>query len=71
MRSAEHKPEVDSAALLLDIRGAARVMGISPWQTRKIISDGSLPIIKVGRKFYVRRASLQRWAERSEGPVTA
>ena len=53
-------------SLLLDIRGAGQFLGLSPWQVRALISDGSLPIVKVGRKFYFRRASLVRWAERAE-----
>jgi excisionase family DNA binding protein len=52
--------------LLLDIRDAGRFLGLSPWQIRALISDGSLPIVKVGRKFYFRRTTLVRWAERAE-----
>jgi len=52
-------------SLLLDIRGAGQFLGLSTWQVRALISDG-LPIVKVGRKFYFRRATLVRWAERAE-----
>jgi excisionase family DNA binding protein len=54
------------ASLLLDIRGAAALLGITPWQVRALISNGSLKIVKVGRKFYFRRATLVRWTERAE-----
>jgi len=54
------------ASLLLDIRAASRFLGLSTWQCRSLISDGSLPIVKVGRKFYFRRTTLVRWAERAE-----
>jgi excisionase family DNA binding protein len=53
-------------SLLLDIKNAGRFLGLSPWQVQALISDGSLPIVKVGRKFYFRRTTLARWAERSE-----
>jgi excisionase family DNA binding protein len=67
MRSSEsEQQEVDTPGLLLDVRAASRFMGISPWQCRSLISAGSLPIVRVGRKFYFRRSSLLRWAERAE-----
>jgi excisionase family DNA binding protein len=53
-------------SLLLDIKDAGRFLGLSSWQVRALISDGSLPIVKVGRKFYFRRTTLVRWAERAE-----
>ena len=53
-------------SLLLDIKDTGRFLGLSPWQVRALISDGSLMIVKVGRKFYFRRTTLVRWAERAE-----
>jgi excisionase family DNA binding protein len=58
--------DATDTSLLLDIRGAAALLGITPWQVRALISNGSLKIVKIGRKFYFRRASLVRWAERAE-----
>lgn len=31
-----------------------------------MIATGELPIVKVGRKLYIRRATLVRWVERAE-----
>jgi len=36
------------------------------WQLRGLIANGELPIVRVGRKLYLRRATLVRWAERAE-----
>lgn len=52
--------------LLLDIPAAAAFLGLTAWQIRGIIASGELPVVKVGRKFYVRRSTLLRWAERAE-----
>jgi excisionase family DNA binding protein len=53
-------------SLLVDIRGASRLLGISSWQVRAMTASGHFKIVKVGRKFYFRRSSLLRWAERAE-----
>jgi excisionase family DNA binding protein len=53
-------------SLLVDIQGAAAVLGLSPWQIRGLISNRELSVVKVGRKFYFRRTALLRWAERAE-----
>ena len=63
------KDQVDS--LLLDIKGAAAFLGLTPWQLRGLIVAGQLDVIRIGRKFYLRRATLIRWAERSESRVKA
>jgi excisionase family DNA binding protein len=55
-----------SASLLLDLQGAAYFLGVTPWQLRGLVAVGELPVIRIGRKFYFRRATLTRWAERSE-----
>jgi hypothetical protein len=57
-------------AQLLDIQGAARFLGLTPWQVRGLLSGGELKCIRVGRKLYMRRAALIRWAENSEGKYT-
>lgn len=57
----------DTTAHLLDIPGAARFLGLTPWQIRGLLSNGELRCIRVGRKLYIRRATLIRWAESSEG----
>ena len=57
----------DTTSVLVDIRGASAILGLTPWQVRGLISNKELPIIVVGAKFYFRRATLTRWAERAEG----
>jgi excisionase family DNA binding protein len=55
------------SSLLLNLSTAAPVVGLTVWQLRGLISSGELPVVKVGRKLYVRRATLLRWSERAEG----
>jgi excisionase family DNA binding protein len=56
-------PEV---SILLDLTKASTACGLTVWQLRGLIAQGSLPVVKVGRKLYLRRQTLQRWAERAE-----
>jgi hypothetical protein len=53
-------------SLLLDINGAAAFAGLTPWQVRGLIANGDLSVVQVGRKLYMRRATITRWAERAE-----
>jgi excisionase family DNA binding protein len=53
--------------MLLNIPEAAALAGLTIWQIRGLIATGELKIVRVGRKFYVRRATLLRWAELAEG----
>jgi excisionase family DNA binding protein len=59
----------NAATELLNIPDAAGVLGLSVWQVRGLISNRLLPVVLVGRKFYLRRATLLRWTERAEGLV--
>ncbi len=54
-------------SLLLNLVQASPVVGLTTWQLRGLIANGELPVVKVGRKLYVRRATLVRWCERMEG----
>ena len=54
-------------SLLLNLVQASPVVGLTTWQLRGLIANGELPVVKVGRKLYVRRATLVRWCERREG----
>lgn len=51
---------------LLDVQGAAKLLGLTAWQIRGLLANGELRCIRVGRKLYMRRTSLLRWAENSE-----
>jgi hypothetical protein len=53
--------------LLLDLPDASSVSGLTVWQLRGLIASGELPVVKVGRKLYLRQTTMQRWAERAEG----
>jgi excisionase family DNA binding protein len=53
--------------LLLSLPEAASVAGLTVWQLRGLIAKQEIQIVKVGRKFHIRRATLLRWAERAEG----
>jgi hypothetical protein len=55
-----------SPSLLLNLVEASPVVGLTVWQLRGLIASGQLPVVKVGRKLYVRRATLVRWSERAE-----
>jgi excisionase family DNA binding protein len=59
-------PQPDSS-LLLDIPSAASFLGLTPWQIRGLVYNHELPRVMVGRKIYLRRAALTRWADRAEG----
>jgi excisionase family DNA binding protein len=54
---------------LLNLPDAGALLGLTVWQLRGLISNRVIPVVQVGRKFYLRRATLVRWAERAEGLV--
>jgi hypothetical protein len=54
-------------SVLLDLDSAARFLGLSSWQLRGRVYAKEISTVMVGRKIYFRRATLVRWAERSEG----
>jgi hypothetical protein len=59
-------PPPKDTAILLDVVGAAAFLGLTVWQVRGLISSGELCVLCIGRKFYMRRQTLTRWAERAE-----
>ena len=59
--------KVPSSTELLALPNAASMLGLTVWQVRGLIANRLLPIVQVGRKFYLRRTTLTRWAERAEG----
>ena len=52
--------------ILLDLPAAAHVLGVTLWTLRGIIARRELRVVKIGRKFFIRRASLLRFVERAE-----
>lgn len=61
--------KVTGSTELLNLSDAAGVLGLTVWQVRGLIANRLLPVVQVGRKFYLRRTTLLRWAERAEGLV--
>jgi hypothetical protein len=59
-------PVAPNSPTLLKIPDAARLLGLTPWQLRAVIATGELPILRIGKRIYVRAAALARWAERAE-----
>jgi hypothetical protein len=54
---------------LLAIPAAAQFLGVTVWQLRGLIATRQVPVVQIGRKFYLRRATLSRWSERAEALV--
>ena len=54
------------SGLLLSVPDAARFLGIGKWALRGLIASRKVPVVKVGRAFYLRRAALTKWAESAE-----
>lgn len=54
-RLEEMDPEV------LDVEGAARVLGVSKWTILKYARAGKLPGKKVGKEWRFRRSTILRW----------
>jgi hypothetical protein len=63
---ANNPSPVPELSALLDIRGAAEFLGLSYWRFYGLIQSDELPVIDIGGKFYFRRVTLLRWAERAE-----
>jgi excisionase family DNA binding protein len=61
--------KVSTSTELVNLSDAASLLGLTFWQIRGLVSNRQLPVVQVGRKFYLRRTSLIRWTERAEGLV--
>jgi len=53
-------------AVLLDVHGSGAFLGLTDWEVRGLITRQELPVVRVGRKFFLRRSTLIRWTERAE-----
>lgn len=49
--------------LAVDVRGAARMIGLSPRSIQALIKTGELPSFTVGRRRLLAVESLRRWIE--------
>ena len=59
-------PAVPASPDLLNFSKAASALGLSIWQVRGLVADNAFPVVRVGKRLYVRRATLTKWAERAE-----
>jgi hypothetical protein len=66
-----HPPERSNPNRLLKLKEAGDEVGLTIWQIRGLIATQQLPVVRVGRKFYIRLQALNKWAERAEGLVAA
>jgi excisionase family DNA binding protein len=57
--------------VLLDIRAAARLLGLTYWKVYGLVKARELPVVEIGGKFYFRRATILKWVEKSEAKVAA
>jgi hypothetical protein len=62
---------VTDVSALLDFTNAGKFLGLTRWQMRGLVRSRELPVVSVGNKFYFRRATLVRWAEKSEALVAS
>jgi excisionase family DNA binding protein len=58
-------------SLLLDMRGAAQLLGLTYWKLYGLVQAREIPVVQIGGKFYFRRSTLLKWVERSESKVAA
>jgi excisionase family DNA binding protein len=55
---------MNSKALLVDVKEAARLVSLSPWTIRKYIGQGKLRIVRIGRRVLLEPAELERLIEK-------
>jgi excisionase family DNA binding protein len=58
--------KLPESTVLLDVKRAGDLLGLSYWQVRGLVNSKELPVVKVGKKFFLRRSTLLKWAERAE-----
>jgi hypothetical protein len=52
--------------LLLNVLAASAFIGITSGQLRGLIAAREIPVVRVGRKLFLRRVTLVRWVENEE-----
>jgi excisionase family DNA binding protein len=70
MNPVGQKPEASHARPMLRVAEASELLGISSRQLYAWVSDGTVPreaILRVGRRVYLRRTALLRWAAGEDG----
>jgi excisionase family DNA binding protein len=54
----------------MGLREAAEAVGLSHWTLRKLIAEGKLPAVRVGRRVLVEPEALRQLVERGRGTCT-
>ena len=49
--------------LTIGVKDAAASIGISPWTIRKLLRQGKLPFVRVGRRVLIEPSALERLIE--------
>jgi excisionase family DNA binding protein len=65
--SMDKELEYRLAPRALDVKQAAKYLGVTVWLIRNLIWRGELPAILAGKKFIVDRHDLDLWLERQKG----
>ena len=55
--------------MFLDIPTAAELAGFSIRHFRRIIEEDRIPIVQIGRKFFIMGADFERWQASKKGKV--
>jgi len=52
---------------LLDVKGAAQALAVSPWTIRSYVQNGKLRAVRIGRLVRFEEKELQRFISHSSG----
>jgi excisionase family DNA binding protein len=56
---------------LLDINSVARLLSLSPWTVRRLIFDGRLAPVRLGRRVLVEPAEVERFVTQArQNPIS-
>ena len=53
----------------MGLKEAAEAVGLSHWTLRKLIAEGKLPAVRVGRRVLLEPEALRELVERGRGPT--
>lgn len=59
--------QVKNEPRCLGVKEAARYLGVTVWFIRSMIWEGTLPVIRCGKRFIVDRVDLDAWLEQQKG----
>ena len=54
-------------SLLLSFKQASPLLGLTEWQIRGLVANGDLRCVRVGKRLYLRRKTIERFVENAEG----